>query len=191
MIETLKAWDKELFIFLNQLGSENYDAFWIVVTRIESWIFLFILFGILIFKYYPRKKALLVSVFTLLTLAITFGIKFLTKLTVERLRPSHTPELSDAIRVLQFPVDFSFFSGHASVSMAIATFIVICLRKSTRWIYLIYIWPFLFSMSRIYVGVHFPSDIIAGWVIGAVIAYSMYFLMNKMFLEREYFKTIK
>jgi undecaprenyl-diphosphatase len=186
MIETLKAWDKELFIYLNQLGSERFDAFWLLVTRIDSWIFLFIFFGILIFKYFPIKRAVIVSLCTVLTFAITFGVKFLTKLAVERLRPSQLIELSENIRVLQFPVDYSFFSGHASVSLAITTFVVLCLRKSTRWIYIIYIWPLLFSMSRIYVGVHYPSDIIAGWMVGTVIAFFMYYIMKKMLLRIEH-----
>lgn len=189
MIETLKAWDKELFIYLNQLGSEKYDGFWILATRIESWIFLFILFGILIFKYYPVKKAFVLCFFALLTIAITFGVKYLTKLTVERLRPFHIPELSEAIRVLQYPVDFSFFSGHASVSMAITTLLVLILRKSTQWIYLVYVWPLLFSFSRIYVGVHYPSDIMVGWMAGIAIALLMYVLLKKVFFRAELSKS--
>lgn len=189
MIEILKAWDKELFIYLNQLGSERFDTFWILVTRIENWIFLFIFFAFLIFHYYSKKKAVIIAFFTFLSFLITFGIKFLTKISVERLRPSHLPELSESIRVLQFPVDFSFFSGHASVSMAITTFIVLCLRKSTRWIFLIYVWPLLFSLSRIYVGVHFPSDIIVGWMVGTFIAFGLYLILKKVFLRLEHSKS--
>lgn len=190
MIETLKAWDRELFIYLNQLGSEKYDGFWMFVTRIDSWIFLFLLFGLLIFKYYPVKKAFFLSFFALFTVAFTFGLKYVTKLTVERLRPSHMPELSEAIRVLQYPVDFSFFSGHASVSMALTTFMVLSLRKSTQWIYGLYLWPLLFSFSRIYVGVHFPSDIIVGWMVGILIAFILYFILKKVFPPTEGSKPI-
>lgn len=183
MIESLKAWDKELFIYLNQLGSENFDSFWIFITRIENWVFLFLFFAFLIFYFFPRKRAVVVALFTIATFVITFGIKILTKLSVERLRPSNSPELLSSIRVLQFPADFSFFSGHASVSMAVTTFLVLCLRKHTQWTYLLFIWPMLFSFSRIYVGVHYPSDIMVGWMVGSAVAFVMYFLLNKLLLK--------
>lgn len=181
MFETLREWDQELFIYLNNLGSDNFDAFWIFVTKIESWTFLFVFFILIIFKFYKKKEAFWVATFTILTFLVSFGLKYITKTSVQRLRPNNVPELSETIRVLQFPLDFSFFSGHASVSFAVTTFVVFSLRKFIKWVYFFYVWPILFSLSRIYVGVHFPSDIIVGAIIGLLIGYFMYLLHKKIF----------
>jgi len=169
MLETLKEWDKALFIFLNNLGVESYDGFWLFVTRIESWTALFVFFTLLIFYYYKRKRGILVFGFAVFTFAITFLITHLTKVWVARLRPNNVAELSEFIRALQTPISFSFFSGHASSSFAITTFLVLALRKFNKWVYLAYVWPLLFVLSRIYVGVHYPSDILVGALVGTIL----------------------
>jgi len=185
MWELFKKWDTEAFVYLNSLGSEPYDSFWIFVTQIDSWVFLFVLFGFVIFRFFPRRKGWIVTGFLLVTAILTFFVKFITKLSVERLRPSHNPVLSDTIRVLQFPVDFSFFSGHASVSFAVVTFLVYTLKPSTKWVYLFFIWPILFSFSRIYVGVHYPSDILIGAGIGTLMGYIVYRIQKEYFRKRD------
>ncbi len=185
MWELLKQWDTQAFVYLNSLGSETYDPFWIFVTRIDSWIFLFVLFGFLIFRFYPRKQAWLVTGFLLLSFFLTYALKFATKLSVERLRPNQDPSLISFIRILQSPLDFSFFSGHASVSFAVVTFLVYALKPYTRWVYLFFIWPILFSFSRIYVGVHYPSDILIGAIIGMGMGYLVYRIQKAFFRRRE------
>lgn len=185
MFETLKEWDRSLFIYLNQLGSESYDPFWIFITKIESWTFLFVLFAFLLYKYFSKKKASIIAIATIVVATITFSLKYSTKSFVARLRPSQLTEWTDTIRILQFPIDFSFFSGHASVSMAVTTFLVLWLRKSTKLAYLLFLWPLLFSYSRIYVGVHYPSDILTGWIVGTIIALIIYLPL------RNYMKSSK
>ena len=181
MWELLKRWDLEAFVFLNSLGSEDFDTFWVFVTQIDSWIFLFVLFGILIFYYFRLKRGLVVSGFLLLSFILTYALKFFTKLMVERLRPNHEPALLENSRILQFPGDFSFFSGHASVSFAVVTFLVLSLRRYTKWVYLFYLWALLFSFSRIYVGVHYPSDVVIGAAIGILVARLLYGLQQNYF----------
>lgn len=183
MLETLKQWDRELFVYLNSLGIERYDGFWLFATQISNWIPLFILFFILIFYYYRGKKGLTVVFFLLLTSAATLVLTVLVKDYVARLRPNNVDTLDQLIRILQTPTNFSFFSGHASSSFAIATFVVLVLRKSTSWIYLAYLWPLIFVLSRIYVGVHYPSDIFVGAMVGTIVAYLFYILCKKT-LER-------
>ena len=166
MLKTLKEWDEALLIFLNNLGVESWDGFWLFVTRIESWTALFVFLSLLILYFYKRKKGLLVFIFAVLSFGITFLLTHLAKISVGRLRPNNVPELADALRVLQYPVSFSFFSGHASSSFAITTFLVLVLRQFNKWIYVAYIWPLVFVLSRIYVGVHYPSDILIGALVG-------------------------
>ncbi|MEH6765633.1 MAG: phosphatase PAP2 family protein [Aequorivita antarctica] len=180
MLETLRQWDRELFVYLNSLGIERFDFFWIYVTKIESWTPLFILFILLIFYYYKGKKAIAVFLFALLTFAITFLFTTVVKDYVARLRPNNVEAFTELIRILQKPTSYSFFSGHASSSFSITTFIVLVLRKFTKWIYLAYLWPLIFVMSRIYVGVHYPSDILVGALVGTIFAFVFYYGCKKI-----------
>lgn len=170
MWEQLQQWDRELFIHLNSLGSQEYDAFWVFVTKIEHWTPLYIGFFILFFFAYKKKEAYMGILSTVLVFALTIGVTGLVKYSVGRLRPNNVLELEGVIRVLQTPLNFSFFSGHAAVSFAVTTFVVLALRKRFKWTYLFYVWPLLFVASRILVGVHYPGDILVGALVGTVIA---------------------
>ncbi|PVW17017.1 phosphatase PAP2 family protein [Marixanthomonas spongiae] len=179
MLETLKQWDRELFIYLNSLGIERFDGFWIIVTQIETWIPLFLLFFILIFYYFKWKRGGTILFFLLLTFGITILCTGLVKDFVARLRPNNVEALSEVIRILQKPTNYSFFSGHASSSFSITTFVVLALKEKTKWIYFAYLWPLLFVTSRIFVGVHYPSDIFVGALVGTVFAILFYLLCKK------------
>lgn len=174
MLEQLNKWDRDLFVYLNSLGIESYDAFWIFVTDFKHWIPLYLFFFILFFISFHWKKAILNSIFLVVSFVATMGFTFLVKTMSLRLRPNNQPELQDLIRILQEPTNYSFFSGHASGSFVAATFVVLCFKEKYVWIYAIYIWPFLFVMSRIYVGVHYPSDLIAGALVGIMFAHIFY-----------------
>lgn len=176
MLETLQRWDRELLVFLNNLGIETFDGFWIFVTQIESWTALFLFFGFLIFYCYKGKQALVVFVFALISFGLTLFLTELTKDIVARLRPNNVTEFGELLRILQHPTTHSFFSGHASTSFAITTFMVLVIRKFNRWIYLAYLWPLLFVLSRIYVGVHYPSDILVGALVGTLVALFCYWI---------------
>ncbi|MBZ0328101.1 MAG: phosphatase PAP2 family protein [Altibacter sp.] len=183
MWETLKVWDRELFVFLNSLGIEQFDGFWIFITKIESWIPLFIFLTFLVFYYYKRRKGAVVFGFVLLTFFITLFLTDATKEFVSRLRPNNVEAFSELIRILQTPTSYSFFSGHASSGFAITTFVVLALRNYNKWIYLTFLWPILFVLSRIYVGVHYPSDILVGALVGTTIAF-LFYALCKQILKR-------
>ncbi len=191
MLETLKHWDRELFVFLNGLGIERFDSFWIYVTQIESWTPLFIFFVLLIFYYYKAKKGLTVLFFLLLTFGITILFTGFVKDYVARLRPNNVVALGELIRILQKPTNYSFFSGHASTSMAITTFMVLAIRKYSRWIYLAYLWPLIFMLSRIYVGVHYPSDLFVGALVGTSLAFFFFFLCRKVIDHERLFNNAR
>lgn len=184
MYESLKQWDRDLFVYLNSLGIEGFDSFWIFVTRIEVWIPLFIFFGFLILHYYKGRKGLVVLTFLVLTFAATYLFTVIVKDYVARLRPNNVEAFAELIRILQKPTSYSFFSGHASSSFSITTFIVLVLRKYTKWIYLAFIWPLIFVLSRIFVGVHYPSDILVGALVGTLFAFIFYNICTKV-LDRE------
>ena len=179
MLDLLLNWDRDTFIYLNSLGIENHDVFWSYVTNFTTWIPLFILFVILIFRAYPKKEGLWVLGTILLTLAVVAIFTLVVKEWVARLRPNNTEEINTIIRILKSPDGYSFFSGHSSSSFSITTSIFLFLRDKWKWSWGFFIWPLLFALSRIYVGVHYPFDLLVGAAVGILFAFLFYGLYNK------------
>lgn len=109
MLDQLLQWDRDTFIYLNSLGIENHDVFWSYVTNFSTWIPLFILFIVLIFKAYPKKEAFWVLGTVLITLIVVGMTTYLVKEWVARLRPNNTEEINTLIRILKSPDGYSFF----------------------------------------------------------------------------------
>jgi len=166
--------DTELLIFLNALGNENWDSFWLIITNQFSWLPLYTVFFYLIFKSYGWKKLLALLIFT--ALLITFSDQFVNfiKNFFERLRPNNDPSVNQIIRIVKKSGGYSFVSGHATTSMAVSLFIYLTLKKYTKHLLLIFFWPLFFGYSRIYVGVHFPIDVLSGFILGTVIGIIFY-----------------
>lgn len=174
MLDDILQWDRDTFVYLNRLGIEQYDAFWSTVTKFPPWIPLFALIVFLFFFKFPKREAITMILTILVMAAFVATITHLTKHVVARLRPNNDEELNTLIRILRSPSGFSFFSGHASSSFSIITLTVLFLRHKFKWVYLFYIWPLLFAMSRVYVGVHFPIDLMVGAAVGIVSAWLFY-----------------
>ncbi|MEL7270449.1 MAG: phosphatase PAP2 family protein [Bacteroidota bacterium] len=174
MLDGLIQWDKDLLVYLNSLGSPKYDSFWLIITRIDVWIPLFLLFGFLIFRKALRKTAWLqlsfVLVFALFITLLSKGVKILTY----RLRPCNDPDINRFMRILDTPRDFSFFSGHASSSFGITMLMMLFLKDRYKWVAAFLVWPFLFAYSRLYLGVHFPLDVLIGGLVGVASALLFY-----------------
>ncbi|NER18603.1 phosphatase PAP2 family protein [Spongiivirga citrea] len=171
MLDSLLSLDRELLIYLNSLGSQTYDSFWIFITQQRNWTpFFLLIFAALFFKLDRKvfvKLMLTVVIVLLLVLAITES----TKELVQRLRPSQEPSLQNVLRILSRPTNYSFFSGHASTSFSIAVLLWLSLRRKLKWIGIFFIWPVLFTASRIYLGVHYPTDILVGIFVGGLTGY--------------------
>jgi len=180
MLEQLLHWDQEVFIYLNSLGSTPYDFFWITVTTILNWTLVFvILLGLVVFKY-PKKEAFFVVITALLLAVFITQLTDVVKHAVERLRPNNTLEIKDYIRILENPRSYSFFSGHSSSSTSIATLLYLFLRNRLKGALLFFIWPLFIAYSRIYVGVHYPLDILVGVLIGIISAFVFYNMYVKL-----------
>lgn len=174
MLRHLLEWDKSTLIYLNNLGTEDFDLFWVLVTNINSWIPLYIFLTILIFLKYPKKEALFISCTIVLLLIFILGLTDIVKEFFQRLRPNNDDEINSLIRILIKPSGFSFFSGHAASSFSLTTIVFLFLRKKIPLIWILCLWPFLFAYSRIYVGVHYPLDISTGALVGIISGFLFY-----------------
>lgn len=168
MLERLLEWDRETFLYLNGLGIEQYDGFWSLTTDMYTWVPLFILFLLLILDRHPKKEALLMSAWVIVLALAILVLTTLIKEYVGRLRPNNDETISSLIRILKRPAGFSFFSGHAASSFSITTLVVLFIRNKFSWAWVFFGWPLLFSFSRIYVGVHYPLDILTGAGVGVL-----------------------
>ncbi|WP_417358933.1 phosphatase PAP2 family protein [Galbibacter sp.] len=174
MLEKLHELDREFLLYINNFGLVNHDGFWLFVTNPISWLPLYLAILIVLWFRFTPSKFYSIFLQILLVLFACGFVTYLVKISVGRLRPEHIESFKDQLRVLSHPVSYSFFSGHTAISFAVTTFVVLVLGEKTKWSYLFFVWPILFSYSRMYLGVHYPSDIIAGALVGVSIALLVY-----------------
>jgi len=190
LIEQLITWDKELFLFLNS----HHNGFWDFVMWWMSnklvWIPVYAYFVYLIIKFY-KKKSLIIIVFVALLITLTDQVSVhLFKDVFLRLRPCHDPSMASFVHIVHDKCggQFSFVSSHAANYFGIALFLILLLRQRVRNI----TWPLLLwvagiGYSRIYLGVHYPGDVIGGALLGSFLGYVMARLCQ-VFLQAIYFK---
>jgi undecaprenyl-diphosphatase len=174
MLDKILSLDQKIFVFLNGLGSETYDGLWLILTKQTSWIPLFILLLYLIFKKLGTKQALFLMLFVTVLVVLTDQTANVFKNGFQRLRPCNNPEINTFIRIVQSRTSFSFFSGHATSSMGVATFLYLIFKKDFNYFWLLFLWPLIFAYSRIYLGLHYPLDIISGYLCGAILGFLMF-----------------
>lgn len=177
MLEKLLQLDVQLLVFLNSLGSTTYDGLWLFITKQSNWTPFFLVLLYLVFKKIGIKSTLYLLLFVTLLLVVTDQTTNLFKVTFQRLRPCNNPEINSIIRLVKASNSFSFFSGHAANSMATMTFLFLILKKQYRYAFLIFLFPLIFAYSRIYLGLHYPLDILTGYLFGAtfgIVTYKLY-----------------
>jgi len=173
-LEELISLDKELFLFLNGLGSESFDEFWKIITKQLNWAPFILAVFYLIQRKIGWKNLGIVILFLAVLITFTDQITNLFKYSFERLRPCNDTDVNGIARIVIHRDSFSFFSGHASNSMATTTFIFLLLRKHYKFTFLLFLFPLIFAFSRIYLGLHFPSDILVGYLFGATFGFGFY-----------------
>ncbi|MFD0963414.1 phosphatase PAP2 family protein [Pseudofulvibacter geojedonensis] len=181
MLESLLELDVYLLQIFNNWGNEKIDPFWLFVTKIWVWVpFLIVLF-LLGLKKTPSKNRIPIVLGLLIMLVIVLGLTELIKQLVERLRPCNNVLLEGLFREPIHLTDYSFFSGHTATSVSIAFYFIAFFRKIFQPVYIVIIWAFLFSFSRLYLAAHFPSDILTGAVVGFFIAKLIVKLVTRRF----------
>ncbi|MET6990173.1 phosphatase PAP2 family protein [Sediminicola arcticus] len=181
MMEQLVQIDKQLFLFLNAMGSTTWDGFWLFMTNKFSSIPLYLFLLITSYKSFGLKKTLLILVTVALLITVTDQLGNFFKYGVQRLRPCYDPELTGMVRLVKSSCGgkFGYFSAHAANSFALAFFFTRLLAFKYKYIgFFLFSWAAVVAYSRIYVGVHFPLDILTGMGIGLFLSW----LFTKLYI---------
>lgn len=184
----IKQLDQSLFLFLNDHHGLFWDKAIFLFSSREIWIPFYLLIVYLIIKTY-RKNAIYILLLIGLSIAVSDQFSVLIKNLVERPRPSNDPLIKDMVHVVTGYRGgaFGFFSSHASNTFTIAA-IASMLFKNRSFSITIFVWAIVVSYTRIYLGLHYPGDILTGWIWGAVFGFGFYKLM--IFIQEKYFKAV-
>jgi len=193
MIEKILDLDSYLFLYLNNLGSQYYDNFWIFLSRTEANVMFYLVVLIAYIYSINNKKRtkilfhLIIAIVILITISDQTSNLF--KDSFQRLRPCYNELISDSLRLVKDSCGgrYGFFSAHASNSFSLAIFFGLLLRSSNKLLILLFaIYAFLISYSRIYLGVHYPIDILVGTIFGTINAIALYkiYLYSFNFLNK-------
>jgi undecaprenyl-diphosphatase len=176
MIEELLKYDTELFLFLNNLGSETWDELWRIITLKWSSIPLYVILLYLVYKNLGLKGTIVVLVCAAILVTSTDQLANLFKFGFERLRPCRLDSLRSSMRFAANDCGtFGYFSAHASSSMGIAVFIGLLLKSTYKYVpFLLLFWAAIIGYSRIYLGVHYPLDVITGMCFGGILGWLAY-----------------
>ena len=180
MLDHLIAYDTSLFLFLNNLGSESWDGIWLVITNKFAFIPLYVFLLYLLYRKYGWKALLIMVVLIALMITFTDQVTNLVKRTAQRPRPCGNLDIVDQMRFIAVRCGkFGYFSGHSSNTMAVAVFTGLMLRNYYKnLIFILLFWSAVVGYSRIYVGVHYPLDVLSGFAFGAFSGYLFYRITN-------------
>lgn len=188
MIETIRYAEYEWFLWLNSFHSPLWDTIMYWVTHRFTWLPLYVLIIYYIFRYI-RYNSWYKLTFILISVGLSDRITSgLMKPYFHRYRPCHDPAIQNLVHVVGgCGGQYGFASSHAANTFAFAMAFALIGGKDKRWKYFLFLWAILVSYSRIYVGVHYPTDLIAGALVGILTTFIIYFItvkINKSLLNK-------
>ncbi len=189
MLASLEYIDQQLLLKINSFHSPFLDNIMWWISDIKFGVPFYLLFVFLSVHYYGWKKGALIVLLAGIAVGVSdLGAKYLFKEFFQRYRPSHHLQLSAQ---LHFVNDYrggmyGFVSSHSANMFAIATTLGLYFRKrNASIIYWMFIWAGLIAYSRMYLGVHYPSDVFVGGMFGVLIGFVMYKITNQRVLKWE------
>lgn len=190
MIVYLKHIDEQLFLALNGYHNEWMDTLMFWASNKYTWIPLYLFSFILIIKKHKFKTiAVVVTIFLLIAVADQLSV-LLFKEIFQRLRPCHEPSLEGLVHLVKNKCggQYGFISSHATNSFALAVFIIGLIGQQSKILVgLMVFYALINCYSRVYLGVHYPGDVLAGAIFGSLVGYL--FLKTYLYLDKKYLKN--
>ena len=188
-MEKLLELDREIFLELNSRFRNPFmDQVMYVLTSTYAWVPLYLFLLYLLFRIY-KKQTWLVLLAVAVTIALADQVaSSIMKPFFERLRPSHEPSLAEQVFVVNKyrGGKFGFASSHAANTFGVAMLMWLVLKTYRPWIGLLFLWALFVGYTRIYLGVHYPGDILTGFLVGFLCALAAYylFIFVRSYLDR-------
>jgi undecaprenyl-diphosphatase len=177
MLDKIIALDTRLFLWLNGHHSVFWDnVMWHISGKIEWSPLYLILAGYIIYRYRLNSIPIIIAVAVAILLADQLAVD-LFKNVFQRLRPTYNPEIQNIVHTVNNYTggSYGFISNHAANTFALATFLSF-LFKNRSFTLSILLWATIVSYSRIYLGVHYPGDVLGGMLFGSLIGWLIFIL---------------
>ena len=183
LIEKIEQIDRQLLFAINDANSPLFDTIMWWVSKPAFGIPFYLLFVFLLYKYFGWKSALIIVLSTVAAVGLAdLSAKYLFKEMFERFRPSQNFEIKDQLHYVNSYHGgmYGFVSSHAANMFSIAMLLGLWLKKKIRYsLHFLLIWAALIGYSRVYLGVHYPSDVLCGALLGMSIAFLIYKVISK------------
>ncbi len=181
ILEYLLEIDKKIFFFINGMNNGFFDWLMFYISEKYTWIPLYIVILVLVFRRY-KLNGLWFILFVALLVFLSDQSSTFIKNSFLRYRPCQDPELMGLVHTVRNKCAgrFGFVSSHAANTFAVAVFVTGVLKQHSHFIApVMFTYAVLNSYSRVYVGVHYPGDVIFGALLGAGIGLMIHFIWTK------------
>ena len=182
LLSRIEELDRTVFLSINGLHSPIMDKLMLAASNAWWWMPLFAWLLFVLYKSYPGKSFIWVVLAIIVSITLTDRLSVMAfKDVFMRYRPCHNAEIIDQLHLVKEYCggQYGFVSSHAANYAGLGTLFYGLLRFQYPKSYLIFIaWVFIIGYSRIYIGVHYPLDVIGGWVLGFFVGFSLLKLVN-------------
>jgi undecaprenyl-diphosphatase len=181
-MEQLLEWDKALFLYLNSQHTPWLDPIMMLFSHRLTWVPLYLLLLALIVRRHGRESWIPIVGIGLTILLADQVCSSILKPVFARLRPSHEPSLDGLVYIVDEyrGGHYGFASSHAANTFGLAMFFVLRYHRSWKWTWFLFPWAAIVAYTRIYLGVHYPGDVIVGALIGMLAAYAGHWTCRKL-----------